>query len=178
MESVKTPKGTSLPLVNLKGKFYLMIAYRIQWLNEEQPNFNIETTILRFDKDESVVQAKVSLLDKEGKLVKSTSATKREDSKGFGDHLEKAETGAIGRALALLGYGTQFALADLDEGERIVDSPLQSAKPQTNGYKSNYTPQVAKTEPVSTNQAHNQLNQTTLVNGITSKNQQTVQGWD
>ena len=37
---------------------------------------------------------------------------------------EKAETKAVGRALAMLGYGTQFA-PELDEGERIVDSPVE-----------------------------------------------------
>jgi hypothetical protein len=32
-----------------------------------------------------------------------------EKAASFSDFLEKAETGAIGRALAALGYGTQFA---------------------------------------------------------------------
>ena len=50
---------------------------------------------------------------------------KREDNSHFSDHSEKAESGAIGRALALIGYGTQFA-AELEEGERIVDSPVAS----------------------------------------------------
>lgn len=126
MKSVRTPKGTELPLMSLKGKAYLMVAYRIQWFNEVEDNFQIETTLVKAEKDESVVTAKVTVFDKTtGKVVKSTSATKREDSKGFPDHLEKAETGAIGRALALLGYGTQFAISDLDEGTRLADSPLQ-----------------------------------------------------
>ena len=34
MKTVQTPKGTVLPLTNLKGKDYLMVAYRIQWFNE------------------------------------------------------------------------------------------------------------------------------------------------
>lgn len=128
MKTVKTPKGTELPLVNLKGKAYLMVAHRLQWLNEVHPNFEIKTEILKMDKDESVVKATVTIFDSNGKVVKSASATKREDSKGFGDHLEKAETGAVGRALALTGLGTQFALSDLDEGDRIVDSPLVDVK--------------------------------------------------
>jgi len=37
-------------------------------------------------------------------------------------------TGAIGRALAALGYGTAYAL-ELDEGERVADSPVQPARP-------------------------------------------------
>lgn len=128
MSTVKTPKGTELPLTNLKGKNYLMVAYRIQWMNEEVPSFTISTDVLKMDQDESIVKATITLYDKDGKITKTSQATKREDSKGFADHLEKAETSAIGRALALLGFGTQFALADLDEGNRLADSPLQTAK--------------------------------------------------
>ncbi len=39
----------------------------------------------------------------------------------FADYIEKAETKAIGRALAALGYGTQFAL-DFDLGGEQVDA--------------------------------------------------------
>ena len=124
MKSVRTKKGTELPLIDLKGKKYLMVAYRIQWANEDAARLQIETEVLKMEKDESVVKAKVTILDEQGNVLKSATATKREDSKGFGDHLEKAETGACGRALAMCGYGTQFALSDLDEGQRIVDSPL------------------------------------------------------
>lgn len=124
MSSFKTNKGTLLPLTNLKGREYLMVAYRIQWMNEEAPNFNVATNILRMEKDESVVQAFVTIFDETGKVLRSATATKREDSKGFADHLEKAETGAVGRALAMLGFGTQFAIADLDEGNRLADTPL------------------------------------------------------
>jgi ribosomal protein S27AE len=37
--------------------------------------------------------------------------------------MEKAETGSVGRALSLCGYGTQFA-SELEEGQRIVDAPI------------------------------------------------------
>lgn len=131
MKTVKTPKGTDLPLISLKGKDYLQVAHRLMWFNEEAAGFDIQTNILRADKDESVVQARITLLDAEGKVLKSTTATKREDAKGFADHLEKAETGAIGRALALMGFGTQFAVNDLDEGDRIVDSPVVNLKAAT-----------------------------------------------
>lgn len=128
--TVKTPKGTELPLTNLKGKDYLMVAYRIQWMNEVIPQFDISTQILRMEKDESIVKATVTLLNDDGKVARRAEATKREDSKGFADHLEKAETSAIGRALAMLGFGTQFAVADLDEGTRLADSPLQAPTPK------------------------------------------------
>jgi ssDNA-binding Zn-finger/Zn-ribbon topoisomerase 1 len=55
-----------------------------------------------------------------------------ESKRDFGDFIEKAETKAVGRALAMLGYGTQFAADELDEGQRIVDSPEERnrKKPQ------------------------------------------------
>jgi hypothetical protein len=122
-----TKSGTKLPLLDMRGKPYLQVAHRLVWLNEEAARFDITSTILKADKDESIVQAKVNVYEQDGKLIRSANATKREDSKGFADHLEKAETGAIGRALALLGFGTQFTTQDLDEGTRLADSPILPA---------------------------------------------------
>lgn len=128
MKTVTTPKGTSLPLVNLKGKDYLMVGHRLQWFNETETNFRIETDFLLVNDDQTVARAVVTVFDKEGKEIKRASATKRETKKDFPDHTEKAETSAVGRALAMLGYGTQFAISDLDEGDRIVDSPVTDAR--------------------------------------------------
>jgi hypothetical protein len=127
-KTVTTKKGTSLPLTNLKGKDYLMVGYRLQWFNEEVENFDIETNFLQITEDYTIARSTVTILDKENRVVKRASATKRETKKDFPDHTEKAETSSIGRALAMLGFGTQFALADLDEGSRIVDSPVTDVK--------------------------------------------------
>lgn len=50
-----------------------------------------------------------------------------ETPRDFSDYIEKAETKAIGRALAALGYGTQFVESELEgkQGPRPVDSPAQ-----------------------------------------------------
>jgi hypothetical protein len=141
-DSVFTKKGTELPLLNLKGKKYLMIAYRIQWMNEEVKNFQIDTEFLSLTEDQTIAKATVVILDENDKVLRRVSATKRETKKDFSDHTEKAETAAIGRALALLGFGTQFALSDLEEGNRLADSPLESTKKEV----SKATP-VQKTIP-------------------------------
>ena len=52
------------------------------------------------------------------------TGTKSERAASFPDFIEKAETGAIGRALASLGYGTQFTGDELNEAHRIVDAPV------------------------------------------------------
>ena len=58
-----------------------------------------------------------------------------ESSGDFRDYLEKAETKAIGRALAALGFGTQFC-PDFEFGAaagRVVDSPVKvTARPRPN----------------------------------------------
>lgn len=123
-KTIKTSKGNDLPLMNLKGKDYLQVAYRLQWLADDIESYEIETKFLSLSSEETVAQATITLYGKDGKVVRKASATKRETKKDFSDHTEKAETGASGRALAMLGFGTQHAVADLDEGARIVDSPL------------------------------------------------------
>ena len=129
MKTVKTPKGTELPLVNLKGKDYLQVAHRLIWFNEEVPTFEIETQLLEVSDAQTIARTTVSVTNADGSVVRKATATKRETKADFSDHTEKAETGSLGRALAMLGFGTQFAIADLDEGSRIVDAPVTNTKP-------------------------------------------------
>ena len=120
----KTSKGTELPLMNLKGKPYMQVAHRLIWFTEDVPKYETSTDFLHIDEETTVAKVTVSIFDTSGVFVKKASATKRENKKDFSDHTEKAETGALGRCLALLGYGTQFAVSDIDEGSRLADSPV------------------------------------------------------
>lgn len=120
-----TKLGTKLPITNLKGKDYLMVGFRILWFREENPEGSIQTEIVQLGADFAIVKAHIYKNINNIQLLVA-QATKKEDLKGFGDFIEKAETGAVGRALALAGYGTQFSLPELDEGERLADAPLVS----------------------------------------------------
>lgn len=120
MKTFKTPKGTELPLISLKGKDYLTVPYRVLWFREDKPDWRIETEFVHLT-DESAT-AKATIKDQNGFIM--ATAHKQESKKAFADNIEKSETGAIGRALALIGYGTQFA-TELEEGDRIVDAPQQ-----------------------------------------------------
>jgi hypothetical protein len=55
------------------------------------------------------------------------TARKKETEIGFPDYIEKAETGAIGRALAMCGYGTLQA-PEFDGQDRLADAPVEKAK--------------------------------------------------
>jgi hypothetical protein len=130
MRSYKTAKGTELPLLNLRGKQYLEVKFRLVWFREDHPDWSIETE-LKSVTDVSAY-ARASIKDEKGRLI--ATSHKFESIQGFPDFIEKAETGAIGRALALIGYGTQFCADELDEGKRIVDAPVatkEKAKPTT-----------------------------------------------
>lgn len=124
----RTSKGTELPLMDLRGKPYLQVAHRLVWLNDDHVRFNIETTFPKIDDDQTICQARVMICSEIGEVLRQATATKRETKKDFSDHTEKAETGAIGRALAMLGFGTQFTTQDLDEGDRLADAPIEPAK--------------------------------------------------
>lgn len=111
-------------MVSLKGKQYLTVAGRLVWFNavNTDGHIGIETHFDVLDLDKKVAVCTCTLRDRRDGTILA-QATKMEDAKGFVDFAEKAQTGSLGRALALIGIGTQFVGADFDEGERIVDTP-------------------------------------------------------
>lgn len=120
-------------LIKLKGKDYLEVKWRLYWLRTEHPDASIVTSVLEHDRKDgyALIQAAVAIPGG-GSATGLGSETKGD----FGDYLEKAETKAIGRALAALGYGTQFC-DDHDFGAgsktdyRLVDNPVgRSASPR------------------------------------------------
>lgn len=124
---------------------YLPVQWRLVWFREQCPDGTIDTEEITVDLDreveaeayvwnnekrrsEKVIKrargyARYKAIVTDGKGGRATG-TKSENAAEFPDYVEKAETGAIGRALAGLGYGTQFA-PELDESHRIVDSPVE-----------------------------------------------------
>lgn len=109
------------------GQQYLPVSARLIWFREERPDWSIETHPLHLDFAEGVAVFQATVKDTTGRVI--ASATKMETRSDFADFVEKAETGAIGRVLAMCGFGTQFALeiseGDVVSGEAaLADSPL------------------------------------------------------
>lgn len=108
-------------LIDLNGKDYLPVAWRIAWLRDLQPSASLETEMVKHEVGQAIFKAKVTLPD-----GGSATGWGSETADDFGDFIEKAETKAIGRALAALGFGTQFCV-DFDEGGAVTDAPVQRA---------------------------------------------------
>jgi len=123
-KSFKLKSGIELPLMDLRGKEYLQVAHRFVWLVDEFENYSINSEFLKLEDEQAVCRTTIKLMDKDGKIIREASATKKETKKDFADFVEKAETGSCGRCLAMLGMGTQFSTQDMEEGQRLADAPL------------------------------------------------------
>lgn len=108
-------------LSKLKGKDYLEVKWRLVWFRDEHPDWCINTDLVSVTDNSAVFKAEI--MEPNTEHIVSTGYGS-ETANDFHDFLEKAETKAVGRALAMLGYGTQFA-PEMEEENRIVDSPVE-----------------------------------------------------
>ena len=102
---------------------YLPVAARIAWFRRDHPLWSIITEVEQLA-DKAIVM-KAIIKDVTGAVI--ATARKKETEIRFPDYIEKAETGAIGRALAMCGYGTLQA-PEFDEQQRFADAPVEKAK--------------------------------------------------
>ncbi len=94
-------------MVNLKnrgGARYLEVKWRIYWLRQSCRNAAIETEAVKLDAAIAIFKCTITI--PKGGSATGYGSSKSED---FKDYVEKAETKSIGRALNVLGFGTQFA---------------------------------------------------------------------
>ena len=117
------PQDKLIPLT-MKGQIreYLEVKWRVFWFRSENPDGEITTELLNLDDKRAVVQARVFT---DGHCIGCGIGS--ETLADFIDYIEKAETKAVGRALAIAGYGTQFCTEldmDIDGKEKLVDTPI------------------------------------------------------
>jgi len=111
-------------LTKVGSSDYLEVKWRLVWLREVHPDASIETELISHDDQVAVFKASVSIPG-----GGSATGYGSEGLNDFREYFEKAETKAIGRALAALGFGTQFC-SDFDFAAgtgAVVDSPIDFA---------------------------------------------------
>src|SRR6478672_10292837 len=90
---------------------YLDVKWRVAWLRAEFPTAQIVTEQIEGDAEHARFKCTITLPN--GAVSSGHGSETQSD---FPDFCEKAETKAIGRACAVLGYGTDAA-SDFDDGE-------------------------------------------------------------
>ena len=126
---LKLPKQKKITLPNGEVRWektetdYLPVAARIAWFRKDHAYWTIITKVEKWG-DKAIVM-KAIIKDVTGQII--AMARKKETEIGFPDYIEKAETGAIGRALAMCGYGTLQA-PEFDEQDRLADAPVENVK--------------------------------------------------
>jgi uncharacterized protein YbdZ (MbtH family) len=127
-------------LSKFDGREYLEVKWRLLWLRSEYPEARMATEIVQHNEEGgfALFRAEVEIPGG-GKATGWGSETVRD----FHDYIEAAETKALGRALAALGYGTQFC-QDFDFSSnarpgtnQIVDAPV-SLPSRSNGNGNGY----------------------------------------
>lgn len=93
-------------LSRVNGGDYLEVKWRLLWLRKEHPDALIETELIEHDPQLAMFKATVTL-----PTGGTATGYGSETAGDFPDFVEKAETRAVGRALAALGFGTQFCTA-------------------------------------------------------------------
>lgn len=112
-------------LSRVNGAEYLKVEHRLTWLRAEHPDAQLETELIEVSAGHAIFRARVVL-----PTGGSATGWGSETVEDFRDYIEKAEKKAIGRALAALGFGTQF-VSEREDGEvrRPVDAPVAIRKP-------------------------------------------------
>jgi uncharacterized protein YbdZ (MbtH family) len=120
-------------LSKFDGRDYLEVKWRLLWLRSQHPDARIVTEIVQHNEENGF-----ALFRAEAEIPGGGKATGwgSETVRDFHDYIEAAETKAIGRALAALGYGTQFCTdfdfsANARPGKpQVVDAPVNLAEPR------------------------------------------------
>ena len=109
-------------LIKLQGKEYLEVKWRLVWFREQHPTGAITTELVATD---PTVIIRASIHGDDGTVLATGYGTSPAGGKAnySGRGVEKAETAAIGRALAHAGFGTQFD-GD-DDTDNLADAPVE-----------------------------------------------------
>jgi hypothetical protein len=106
------------------GNDYLTVQGRVLIFRLDHPDWGIETEHIILTEDTAAFKATIRNATGQVIACGHGMATKAGTAKLGGRYVEKAETAAIGRALAHAGFGTD---SSLDDSDYLADSPQVKA---------------------------------------------------
>ena len=115
------PNQHTMPL---NGKAYLPVQARIAWFRSLEPDGELTTELVEHDLQAGFAAFKATVRRPSGSVSTAYGSELRSE---FQAYFEKAETVAVGRALAHAGYGT-MAAGELSRGDdgatKLADAPV------------------------------------------------------
>ena len=111
----------SIKTTDIRGKQYAEVNQRIKAFRMLCPNGCITSEIL--SNNGGVVVMKASVLDEEGRLLGTGTAYEKEGSSNINktSYIENCETSAVGRALAMCGFGIDLSVASYEEVSNAIE---------------------------------------------------------
>lgn len=108
--------------IEVKGKNYTCVAARISAFRELCPVGAISTEILSLA--DGVVTMKTTITDENGKILATGMAQEKETSSNINktSYIENCETSAVGRALGMLGIGSDEQMASVEEVANAINN--------------------------------------------------------
>lgn len=123
--------------VNIKGKEYVTVNERVKYFNENYSNGKIEVSFVELNNDKAVMRAIVTPdCDKPDRCF-TGHAYEVADSSFINktSYIENCETSAVGRALGLMGIGTDESIGSADEVANAMANQKQTAEKLTDKQK-------------------------------------------
>lgn len=133
-------------LTEHRGRKVLEVRWRLLWLRAEHPDARIETEEIDSGEDWVKFRATVGLSDGGG-ATGHALGVRQDAAPGW---YETAETKALGRALAALGYGTQYATefdTDTAGAPGPAETPIEFPRPRPRAVRETAPTATATTAP-------------------------------
>jgi len=109
-------------IVNIHGKDYATVAYRLTCFRQLHPDGQIVTTLQKDDEGVIVMKSEIWLGRSDGLPIATGWAEEVRGSSNINktSALENCETSAVGRALGFAGFGSAEQIASADEVEVAI----------------------------------------------------------
>jgi len=108
--------------IEVKGKAYACVPARVQAFRELCPGGCIETDIISMA--DGVVTMKTTVKDENGVVLATGMAQEKESSSYINktSYIENCETSAVGRALGMIGLGSDEQMASAEELANAINN--------------------------------------------------------